>query len=107
MFKALYRRMDAKGHTPPTPRIGRFVAALLDRYPDLSELDGDAIEDSPWTDGPLIHNASGRFMCFNVVGNEAGEDAWRYAVRTARALGLVCFDPQSGALAKYRPGIRE
>jgi hypothetical protein len=97
----MYRRfIDAENDTPPTPRIRRFVAALLERYPDLSELDDDAIEDSPWTDGPLIYNASGRFMCFNVVANEAGEEAWTYAVRTARASGLVCFDPQSGALAK-------
>jgi hypothetical protein len=99
-FKALYRRfVKAQHDTPPTERIAAYVGTLLDRYPDLSELDDATIEDSPWTDGPLIHNASGRFFCFNVVANEAGEDARTYAVSMARSAGLVCFDPQSGALA--------
>jgi hypothetical protein len=99
-FKAAYRRF-AKGEpdTPPTERIAAYVGALLDRFPDVSELDDDAIEDSPWTDGPLIHHASGRFFYLTLVANEAGEDAWTYAVSTARSAGLVCFDPGSGALA--------
>jgi hypothetical protein len=100
-FKALYERfLDAERDAPPTNRIAAYVGALLDRYPDLTELDDDVIEDSPWTDGPLIQNASGRFMCFCVVGNEVGEEAWTHAVSTARSAGLVCFDPQSGALVK-------
>ena len=99
-FSALYRRfVKAEHDTPPTERIAAYVGALLDRYPDLTELDDDAIEDSPWTDGPMIHNASGQVFFLNVVANEAGEDAWAYAISTSRSAGLVCFDPESGALA--------
>jgi hypothetical protein len=100
-FKALYRQfMQAEPDIPPTESIAAYVAALLDRYPDLSELDDTAVEDSPWTDGPLIHRASGRALFLDMVGNEVGEAARRYAVRTARFAGLVCFDPDSGSLAR-------
>jgi hypothetical protein len=100
IFKAFYRRfVKAEYDAPPTQRIAAYVSALLDRYPDLTELNDDAIEDSPWADGPLIQNASGQFFCLNVVGNEVGEEAWTYAISKARSAGLVCFDPESGALA--------
>jgi len=99
-FRTLYRRFVKPEHDrPPTERIAAYVDARLKRYPDLTELDDDAIEDSPWTDGPMIHNARGQVFLLNIVANEAGEDARAYAVSTARSAGLVCFDPQSGALA--------
>jgi hypothetical protein len=99
-FRTLYRRFVKPGHdAPPSERIAAYVHTLLDRFPDLTELDDDAIEESPWTDGPMIDNASGQVFFLNIVANEAGEDAWAYAVSTARSAGLVCFDPESGALA--------
>ena len=100
-FKALYRQfMQPERDTPPTERIAAYVDALLDRYPDLTELHDAAVEESPWVDGPLIHRASGRVLLSDVVGNDVGEAAWTYAVRTARFAGLVCFDPESGSLAE-------
>jgi CheY-like chemotaxis protein len=97
-FKALYRQfMQPERNTPPTERIAAYVDALLARYPDLTELDDAAVEDSPWIDGPSIHRASGRVLFLDVVENDVGEAAWRHAVRTARSAGLVCFDPNSRA----------
>jgi hypothetical protein len=100
-FEELYERyVETDDETPPTERIAAYVGALLARYPDLTELDDDVVDDSPWADGPLIGNARGPFLFFGMVTNEAAEDAWTFAVRTARSADLVCFDPQSGALAK-------
>jgi hypothetical protein len=56
------------------------------------------VDDSPWSDGPLIGNASGLFIYFGFVVSGV-EKAWTFAVETAREHGLVCFDPQSEALA--------
>jgi hypothetical protein len=89
--------MRAERDIPPTERIAPYLDALLARYPDLSELDEDAVGDSPWTDGPLIHRASGRVVF--LVGNEVGEAAWTFAVHAAGSARLVCFDPGSGSLA--------
>jgi hypothetical protein len=41
----------------------------------------------------------GPFIYFGMVTNQAAEDAWSLAVSTAKSMDLVCFDPQSGALA--------
>jgi hypothetical protein len=99
-FEELYDRfIESDADVPPTERITEYVRALLEPYPDLDELDDDAVDDSPWADSPLIGNARGPFIYFSMVANDAANEAWRHAVATARSMGLVCFDPQSGALA--------
>jgi hypothetical protein len=99
-FEELYERyVEAEDKTVPTDRIAAYVSALLARYPDLTELDNDVVDDSPWADGPMINNAIGPFIYFGMVTNDAAEEAWPFAVSTARSLGLVCFDPQSNELA--------
>lgn len=99
-FEELYERHVEQGdETPPTERIAAYVKALLARFPDLTELDDEVVDESPWADGPLIGNAIGPFLYFGMVANEAAEQAWSHAVTTAGSMGLVCFDPQSGSLA--------
>lgn len=101
VFEELYaRHIESGDETQPTERIAAYVAALLARFPDLTELDDEAIDDNPWADGPLINNAIGPFIYFSLVTNEAVETAWTHSVATARSMGLVAFDPQSGALAQ-------
>jgi hypothetical protein len=99
-FDELYAQyIEGEDETPPTERITAYVGALLARYPDLTELDDDVVDDSPWADGPMINNARGPFIYFSMVANDAAEEAWSHVVSTARSMSLVCFDPQSGALA--------
>jgi hypothetical protein len=99
-FEELYARyIDTGDKTPPTEPITAYVRRLLARYPDLTELDDDAVDDSPWADGPMINDASGPFIYFSLVTNKAAEEAWLYAVDVARSMKLVTFDPQSSALA--------
>jgi hypothetical protein len=100
-FLALYDRyIESDDQTPPTAAIAEYVAVLLSRYPDLTTLDDASIDESPWSDGPLIDNAVGPFMYFGFVRNAALEPAWTFAVETGRSMGLVCFDPQSERLAQ-------
>lgn len=97
-FESLYARHVESG-TPcaPSERISAYVTALVARYPDLTELDDDSVDDSPWSDGPLIGNASGPFIYLGFVVSRV-DKAWMFAVETAREHGLVCFDPQSETL---------
>jgi len=99
-FESLYARyVESGSRAAPSERISAYVAALLARYPDLTELDDDSVDDSPWSDGPLIGNASGPFIYFGFVVSGV-EKAWSFAVKTAREHGLVCFDPQTETLAE-------
>jgi hypothetical protein len=98
-FKELYDRyIEREYPTEPTAKITEFVENLLARFPDLDTRGDDAIDGSPWADGPLIANASGPFIYFAMVPNEALESAWQHAVTTAARIGLVAFDPQSDRL---------
>ena len=55
VYERLMDRMEAgDAEAEPSPAIRAYVAALLERWPDITE---DAGEDSPWADGPLIGNA--------------------------------------------------
>ncbi|MFF3861420.1 hypothetical protein [Streptomyces sp. NPDC002209] len=82
----------------PTPLIRQYVEALVARWPDLSLDDDEEDEDaSPWSDGPLINNASGPMLYFGMVFSKHQEAA-SFAAGLARTRGLVCFDPQDGRL---------
>ena len=47
------------------------MSGLLARYPDLTELGPDEIDDSPWADGPMSGNARGPLIYISMVTNEA------------------------------------
>ncbi|WP_210414797.1 hypothetical protein [Microlunatus elymi] len=77
---------------PPSERIRGYVEALLQRWPEDQES-----EDVPWSDGPLIGNASGGWIYFGIRPARADEVA-TYAAELAQQHGLVCYDPQEAAL---------
>ncbi|MGX8904221.1 hypothetical protein ACR820_02895 [Streptomyces netropsis] len=84
---------------PPTDLIRRYVGELVERWPDLGQGDDDeADEDSPWSTGPLINEASGPLIYFGMVYSKY-EQATQFAAERAQALGIVCFDPQERRLA--------
>jgi hypothetical protein len=72
---------------PATPAIAAYVRALLDRWPDITEVAG---EDSPWSAGPLMSDASGSILYFGMVFSMAGETS-EYAAELASRHGLVCL----------------
>jgi hypothetical protein len=94
-FRQLYdENIGGKGNREPTPAITAYVDALLKRWPDITEDEGD---NSPWSDGPLINNARGPIVYFGMVFSMA-EEASAFAAETAATHGLVCFDPQTEEL---------
>lgn len=95
-FTDLYDKSIGTGEAgvPPTERIVAFVAALLERWPDLSEDDADR---SPWSTDPLIREARGPLIYFPMRWSMA-EEASAYAARVASSMGLNCFDPQARQL---------
>ncbi|MEU8550559.1 hypothetical protein AB0C81_26860 [Streptomyces roseoverticillatus] len=90
-FRNLYDQyMGTNEQAPPTRAIVAFVAALLQRWPDLSE---DAEDLSPWSADPLIGEARGPLIYFPMRYSMA-EEASDYAAQVATAMSLTCFDPQ-------------
>ncbi|MFF0746776.1 hypothetical protein ACFYVL_40975 [Streptomyces sp. NPDC004111] len=96
VFNALHAACSGQS-IPPTDLIRRFVGDLLERWPDLGQGDEEDDEAIPWSTGPLLSEASGPLIYFGMVFSkyEQGAD---FAVERARALGLVCFDPQDWRL---------
>lgn len=74
-FEALYDRYIESNETvEPTERIAAYVAALLARFPDI---DTDAGDESPWSSGPLMSEASGPLVYFPMVWSRCDEvSAW-------------------------------
>ncbi|MEV4436578.1 hypothetical protein [Streptomyces sp. NPDC049585] len=94
-FNDLYDRFIGAGKAqPPTERIAAYVAALLERWCDLTE---DEDETSPWSTGPLIGEASGPLVYFPMRWSMA-EEASAFAAQLAQSMGLACFDPQMNQL---------
>ncbi|MFJ4487385.1 hypothetical protein ACIP3D_34120 [Streptomyces longwoodensis] len=67
IFNDLYDRyLDSETHEPASERISAYVAALLQRWCDITE---DSEETSPWSAGPLIDGARGPLMYFGMSWN--------------------------------------
>ncbi|WP_329176343.1 hypothetical protein [Streptomyces sp. NBC_01477] len=95
VFTGLYDRyIDEEPEHPPTERIAAYVAALLERWCDITE---DESDNSPWSAGPLIGEASGPLIYFTMRWSMA-EEASAYAAALAESMGLVCFDVQQDGL---------
>jgi hypothetical protein len=84
---------------PPSEKMLTFVAYLTAKYPDLTTTD-----DTPWADGPLTGDISGKFIHFGVSWSWYTRDVIAFIVETSHSLGLYCYDPQSGMLYKNSGG---
>ncbi|MDD1063971.1 hypothetical protein NMG29_38395 [Streptomyces cocklensis] len=103
-FTDLYCRyidMDTGVDHPPAVRIAAYVAALLQRWPDMTE---DELDISPWCSGPLIDEASGPLFYFGLRWSMA-EEASAYAAELASSMDLVCFDVSMDKLRSRSSGI--
>ncbi|MFC8918055.1 hypothetical protein ACFT5C_20025 [Streptomyces sp. NPDC057116] len=94
-FREMYDRyLDGEVLEPPSERITASVAALLERWCDITD---DENETSPWSVGPLIDGASGPVVYFGMAWSRS-EEASAYAAGLADSMGLLCFDVQEDRL---------
>ncbi|KOG40850.1 hypothetical protein [Streptomyces resistomycificus] len=95
VFTDLYDRyLDGGPEEPASERVEAYVAALLERWCDVTE---DEEGTAPWSAGPLINGASGPLVYFGMSWGMA-EEASAYAAGLADSMGLVCFDVQQDRL---------
>ncbi|MEU8269590.1 hypothetical protein AB0B89_20825 [Sphaerisporangium sp. NPDC049002] len=93
-YEELMAYLEADDSSAPTLRIRAYVEALLRRWPDITTDEG---EDSPWSTGPLLGEASGSMIYFPLRWSMADE-ASAFAAQLAEEHGLVCYDPQMDSL---------
>jgi hypothetical protein len=92
-FPSLYDAyIGSDDPVPPTPAIRAYVDALLDRWYEMDD-PRDVEDTSPWTDAPLMNDASGPIIYFGIRPSMADEVSAE-CVRMAAERGLVCFDVQ-------------
>jgi hypothetical protein len=95
-YRAMWDRYGDSGASP-SERLLHYMEDLTATYPNLDDLADDAVDDSPWADGPVDENAQGSFLYFALVSDRASEVV-PFVAETARRHHLVCFDPQREAL---------
>jgi hypothetical protein len=84
---------------PPSQKMLEFVARLTARYPDATTTD-----DTPWADGPLTGDISGRFIHFSISWSWYNSSVITFIVQTGHSVGLHCYDPQSDKFYKNPDG---
>jgi hypothetical protein len=79
----------------PSPRFALLAARLTARHPDIDADDDDDADPGVWTDGPLAANGRGPVFGIGIQAHAAAAVV-PFVVATARALGLVVLDEESG-----------
>lgn len=91
---AIRGRLQREG-AAPSPRFALLAARLTARHPDIDASDDDDADPGVWTDGPLAANGRGPVFGIGIQAH-AAEAVVPFVVATARALGLVVLDEESG-----------
>lgn len=94
-FERLYELYVGDTPVPPVPELLAFLDEIMARYPDLTNLSDEDVDDGVWSDGPLVNNAQGPLLYLGIVWSRVDEVV-PFLVERARAHQLVVFDPQSG-----------
>lgn len=91
---------DLKGARPQV--LQALHDRLVARFPCISTLRDDQVDDGVWADGPLIDDFGHRTAVLGV--STRLNEVLPFVVKTATDLDLVVFDPQEGKI--HRPGAR-
>src|SRR5262245_14202984 len=90
--QAKYERLlDGEFHPPGHPAVTRFVERLTDRYPQIDDVDEDALDHCPWTQG--FDESAGH--CLLGIRWSAVDRILPQVVAIAKECGLLCYDPQN------------
>jgi hypothetical protein len=97
---------ESESGKPPADSLVQLHDALTAKFPCLSSFpDADAaIDQCPWSDGPLIENFVGKVGAVSFQTSRA-EEVLPFILQQARLLKIVVFDVQSGEI--YRPSSKQ
>lgn len=75
---------------------------LTARYPCMCAVPDDEIDDTVWSDGPLINNFQHRAAVLGMAFSRV-EEVLPFLIETATALGLVVFDWATKTISRPAP----
>lgn len=84
----------------PPERLQALHDRLVARFPCITTLPDDEVDDGVWSDGPLIDDFGQRAAVLGI--STRVEEVLPFLVRTATELGLIVFDPQQGRIHRPR-----
>ncbi|MFL5340518.1 MAG: hypothetical protein ACJ8F7_10240 [Gemmataceae bacterium] len=93
--------IEQRGQRPVV--FQRLHDRLTARYPCMCAVPDDQIDDTVWSDGPLINNFGHRAAVLGMSYSRVHE-VLPFLVETANALGLVVFDWATGIIHRAEPG---
>jgi hypothetical protein len=76
---------------------------LTARYPCMCAVPDEQIDDTVWSDGPLINNFGHRAAVLGMSYSRV-EEVLPFLIETANALGLVVFDWATTSVYRADPG---
>lgn len=77
-----------------------LIRKLTEKYPCISDLPDDKVDDGVWSDGPLVNNAGDKITTIGVVYSQV-ENVIPFVIEVSNNLGFVVFDDQTGLI--WRP----
>jgi hypothetical protein len=90
--------IEQQGVRPPV--FQDLYDRLTSRYPCMCSVPDDAIDDTVWSDGPLINDFLHRAGVLGISYSRVDE-VLPFLIETANLLGLVVFDWATGTI--HRP----
>jgi hypothetical protein len=75
---------------------------LTARYPCMCAVPDDRIDDTVWSDGPLLNNFGHRAAVLG-ISHPRVDEVLPFLIETANALGLVVFDWATGMIHRAGP----
>jgi|ERR1700722_11304842 len=90
-----------KGDPPEAFR--KLHDLLTARYPCISTLSDDKVDDGVWSDGPLWNNFGHHTAMLGIVYSRVDE-VLPFLVKTANGLGLTVFDEAGPSIYRARTG---
>jgi len=83
----------------PHHQLKELIEKLTAKYPCISTLPDEKIDDGVWADGPLSNNIVGDLAVLAIVFSKVDE-ALPFIKKTTKELGLVFYDPQEESIIR-------
>lgn len=78
-----------------------LIEKLKLKFPCITTLSDDEIDNGVWSDGPLSNNAGKNTTTIGIVFSQV-TNVMPFLIKTATENGFVVFDPQTGKISRPR-----